>query len=95
MKTTRTLQPVNMDHLIDPETTKRLGEAFAEILEAQMNTPSFMRVVVEHQQAHPNKSPMQCMNDAVPEYNARCREAIDKAASKYRYGDSLITVNSN
>jgi hypothetical protein len=95
MKTTRTLAPLDQA-FIDPEAMKRIGEAFAEIMQADMNTPSFMRVAVEHQQAHPQKSPMQCLHDALPEYNQRCKDAIEMAGRKYLLNpQSAITVNSN
>lgn len=85
--------------LIDPEVAKKIGEAFAEILHRDMQMPSFMRTVVEHQKENPQKSPMQCMRDMVQPYRELqqkvLRIRLDPGIRVLKNPQPAVTVNSN
>lgn len=60
---------------VDPQRLRKIGEAMANAMNAEIQMPSYMRMVLEHQKENPDKGPMQCMRDTVKPYE----EARDKA----------------
>lgn len=67
---------------VDPERLRKIGEAMANVVAAEIQIPSYMRMVVEHQKENPHKSPMQCMRDTVEPYEKMRAEAIRKSIEK-------------
>ena len=71
--------------VLDDETKKRLanlGKSMAEMMHAHQNIPSFMRMAVDHQREHPEKSPMQCMSAVREPYMKAHHEAIKQITDR-------------
>ncbi len=66
---------------MDPERIRAIGKAIAAEL-AQLEMPSYMEMVVQHQKENPHKSPTRCMVEMIKPYEKARDEAIRKSIEK-------------